>query len=72
MICAYKRLPPGRIADAAQASLEISYSHFWRILVDFRRISVRGRFSILHHQYRANYGAGAFRSYCRPGVGISK
>ena len=72
MICSYKRLPPGRIADAAQANLEISYSRLRYVLVDLRRIPFRGRFPILHHQYRANYGAGAFRAHSGSGVGISK
>ena len=72
MIGANKPLLSWSTGDAAQASLEISYSHLWRVLAHLRGIFVCGGYSILYYQYRFNDGAGAFRAYCCAGVGVSK
>ena len=71
MISPYNRFLAYRgILHAAQAHLEVSRSHLRRILDHLRRLFIPGGFPILYHQYRFKHGAGAFRSYRGPGVGV--
>ena len=70
MITANKPQPLWSKRDAAQANLEISYSHLRHVLAPLCRNFIPGRFPFLYYQYRFNDGTGAVGADCGAGMGV--